>query len=487
MQFNNNKPVNLRIVKLIMQETGTYNPQYSRPYTTQFDGQTLNAVVERVVDRNMGKFDQAALSGLSSSFISPTPTPEAMIPIVNGWNEKRARFLMEVNFDFQLGGSSTSYIQGYTSFPGITASQSIASDMEFYINSIITTKKTSYQTPYGMQVAETVTDNSHLLCSNNWNSISQPGQQRLMRPQDVFCNMQTSHIPGSYGGDITDIMDGRTILRSEATKSSRINGLGGAYASKIIDGYLTSSSLSDFGQSESAIISNSISQVHELQAMTDPFLAALASVTSYGVTNKFRYTDLTRLDPNVQYVTNYAIAGPTQMLQPHYAGQTAAWHSTDRATLAATILSQAVPAIMMDLMINRMVFKSTNHDITGQMNTVIIDGKSFSNTDMTRNFEMFKRRLEKEVLLDLTYNNQISYAIDMRVDLLGETWIGISIDGQPTIDYVTPSFCDNLFVPVITNSAATVQTLTHDFENLVGYIKDAGSTMKAPTALGGLV
>ena len=467
------KSTNLRIVRLIMQETGTYNQQYSRPYQTHCDHTTLAAVTERVIDRNGGRFDSAALSGLAGSFIAPTSTPESIIPIVNGWNEKRARFLMEVDCQFQVGGSSTTYIQGYTNFPGITMNNSIAPDMEFYINSIITTKKSNVHTPYGMQTYETVTDNSHLLCSNSWSGITQLGQQRMMRPQDVFCNMQASHIPGVYDSDVANVYDGRTILRTEATKSARVNGLAGAYASKIIDGYVIGNSLSDYGQNETNILNRSRSEVNEEQAATDPFLAAMSSITANGITNKFRFSDLVKLDQNVYNVSNYAISGNTQLVQSHYTGQTAQWHGSDRITLGATILSQAVPAIMMDLMINHLIFKSTNHDITGQMQTVIIDGKSFSNMDLTRHLELFKRRLEKEILLDLTFNNQVSYALEMRIDLLGETWIKISLDGQPSVDYVTPSFCDNLFVPVITSNISTVENLTHDFENLVTNVKEA--------------
>lgn len=468
-----NKSTNLRIAKLIMQETGTYNPQYSRPYSTHFDQHTLNSVTERVIDRSNGRFDPAALSGISGTFISPSPTPEAEIPIINGWSEKRARFLMEVECQFQVGSSSSTYIQGYTSFPGITVNNSIAPDMEFYINSIITTRKTQVMTPYGVQEIESVVDNSHLLSTNSWFGVNQPGQQRLMRPQDVFCHMQASHIPGMYDSDITSVYDGRTVLKTEATKSARINGLAGAYASKIIDGYIIGNSVSDFGQSEAAILNRSRSEVNEAQASLDPFLAALSSINLNGITNKFKFTDLERIDPNVRFVTNYAVLGQTQQMQTHHSGQTSAWHGADRATLAATILSQAVPAIMMDLMINRLIFKSTNHDITGQMQTMIIDGKSFSNMDLTKHLDMFKRRLEKEILLDLTFNNQVSYALDMRVDLLGETWVAISIDGQPSVDFVTPSFCDNLFVPVITTNTLTVQNLTADFENLVSNVKEA--------------
>ena len=468
-----NKAKTLRVVNLIMQETGTYNQQFSRPYSTSFDGNTLNSVTERVIDRGNGRIDNAALAGITGTFLTPSSAPDAMIGIANGWNEKRVRFLMEIDCQYQVGGSASSYIQGYTNFPGIGANHSVAPDMEFYINSIITTKKTPVLTPYGVQTFESVTDNSHVLCNNNWSTMNQPGMQRMMRPQDVFCHMQASHIPGIYDTDISSVYDGRTVLRTEAAMSDRVNGLSASYAAKIIDGYVVGNALTSFGQSEANIINRSRSEVSETQASLDPFMSALSNITSSGITNKFRYSDLMKLDPNVDAVSNYVIAGNTQRVMVHQAGQTAGWHGSDRMTLAATILSQSVPAIMMELMINRIIFKSTNYDITGQMQTRIIDGKGFSNMDLTQHMDLFSRRLEKEILQDLTFNNQVSYAIEMRVDLLGETWINISIDGQPAIDYVTPSFCDNLFVPVVTTNVNVVQNLTHDFEALVLNVKEA--------------
>ncbi len=455
-----------------MQETGTYNPQFLRPYVTSFDGPTVDNVTERIVSAGAGRIDPSVLSGITSSFITPSPTPEAIIPIVNGWNEKRIRFLMEVEAQFQTGGSCKSYIQGYTDFPGITANQSIAQDMNFYINSIVTTKITNEFTPSGLKRMETVADNSHLLSSNSWNGVSQPGQQKLMRPQDVFCNMQTSHLPNIYDSDQNSVLDGRTILRTEAVKSSRTNGLAANYATKIIDGYVVGAAVSDYGQNEMNILNRSKQEVAELRAGEDPFLSALASVTNYGISNHFKYSDVAKIDPNVDNVTNYTMMGSTQLSSIHSVGQTANWHGSDITTVSATVLSQSVPALMMELMLSRLVFKSTNHDIQGRINTAIIDARSFANIELSQLLNVFKSRLLTEILNNITSSNHISYMLEMRVDLLGETWIELSIDNNPPVVYVTPSFCDSLFVPVVTSNVSTIQNLTNDFSNLVSNVKE---------------
>jgi hypothetical protein len=469
-----NKSTNIRICKLIMQETGSYNPQYLRPYTTNFDGPTVNNVVDRVISAGSGRIDPSVLSGITGSFISPSSQPEALIPISNGWNEKRIRFLMEVECDYQTGGTSKSYIQGYTNFPGISASHAIAPDMDFFINSIVTTKISIEHNMYGSVMRETVADNSHVLSSNSWMGVTQPGQQQLLRPQDIFCYMQTSHLPGAFDSDQRNVLDVRTILRNDATKSSRTNGLASNYAAKIIDGYVVGATLSDYSQAEMTILDRSRSEVNELRASEDPFLMALSSinVSANGTVNHFRYSDLMKLDPNVDNVSNFVMMGATQKATIHSAGQTSQWHGSDLTTVTATVLSQSVPALMMELMLSRLVFKSTNHDIQGRINTVIIDAGGFANTELTTMLNMFKIRFITEILNNLTNNNHMSYMLEMRIDLLGETWIDLSIDNNPSVTFVTPSFCDNLFVPVVTSNPATIENLTNDFSGLVFNIRE---------------
>jgi len=130
---------------------------------------------------------------------------------------------------------------------------------------------------------------------------------------------------------------------------------------------------------------------------------------------------------------------------------------------------------MMDLMINKIFFRSTNHDIGGIMNTVIIDAKSITNADLTQNFELFKRRLEKEILFDITYGNQDLYMLEMNIDLFGETTISLSVGNSPMTVFSTPSFCDSLMTPVITTNKDNFNALIHDFDVITNNIKQSQS------------
>ena len=469
--MGNNKTTNVRVIKLVMVETGTYNEQYCRPYNTSVDGTVMGVITDRINRGAGASFNASALSGIAGTFISPQAAPESSIGIINGWGERRIRFLLEVECT-QLGGTKTAYIQGFTNFMGVTASGATAPDMEFYINSITYTRKMYRQTPFGMQIHENVIDNSHLLYNNAWSNAFQPGQTRLMRPQDIYKTISLSHLPGVFDQSISGVFDTTSVLRSEAVKSKRSNGLACNYAAGIIDSYCTASELSAYGQSENKILDQSREQVMEGVAGADPFIMALMSVTGGHINNKFKYSDLMSLDLNTDNVATFNVASPAQQRTTHTAGSTSNWHGSNRNTTAASVLSQAVPAIMMDLMIKKIVFKSTNHAFGSQAVTTILAGESFTNMEMEPIVNLFIKRLELEVIQNLTYGGQDSYYIEMRVDLLGETWISIAMCTEPVTDFVTPSFCDALFAPIITNNAETLSGVSNDFSKLIDGVRE---------------
>jgi hypothetical protein len=64
----------------------------------------------------------------------------------------------------------------------------------------------------------------------------------------------------------------------------------------------------------------------------------------------------------------------------------------------------------------------------------------------------------------------IDFEITMTVDVLGETHVTVSMQGGPKYDYVTPSFCDALMAPVLTNNNANLAAIGNDIEQLVSNI-----------------
>jgi hypothetical protein len=478
--LNNRNNVQLRFAKLTMAETGTYNDIMLRPYNVQMDGTMINNITNRVATLGGGKVSGAMLAGIASEAIAPSSEYSYQIAIPNGWGQKRIRFVLEVHCHFGVGSDMIYYFQGYTDFPGVNlATKHIAPEMVFVINSLLGVTRAMVPGPTGMSVRDIVTESSQVLSDPHWQSISQ-GSMLTMRPQDVFTGMQGAYIQQGFSYmNKNNFQDARNVLRSEPVRSNRLNNMPGSYMAKVIDGYTTAQELSGFGQGDADILSRSIEQVYESPLMENPFLRALSNIRGMSqMSNRFLFSDLMAIDPGVAANINFAVVGQTQMVGVHQAGSSEFWNGTNRETIVATLLSHSVPAIMMDLLLNRTIFQATNHTIDGHVEITMVDAKSLSSIDV-RNVNMFQARLEREVLYDISFGNQESYMINMRVDLFGETEIVVSLGSGPMIKYVTPSFCDNLYAPVVTGSAEQFQGVCHDFESLVNNIVQATSTNQA--------
>jgi hypothetical protein len=136
-----NQAARMHVKRLFLMETGTYNTQYRRPYETNVQGPTLNHLADAL--HGTQKYTPSLLAGVANQLIAPSATAEQAAGIVNGWNERRMRFMMEVETKYMAGGTSTSIVLGYTNYPGVIFhSNYIDPKMEFFENSIVTVRTT---------------------------------------------------------------------------------------------------------------------------------------------------------------------------------------------------------------------------------------------------------------------------------------------------------------------------------------------------------
>lgn len=462
--------IGLRVTKLLLVETGSYNNQYRRPYNTKLTGDTMNALTERLTGGST--YEPSQMGGIANQFIAPSATPESQISMVNGWNERRMSFMMEIEHSSQTGGRSVEIVLGYTSYSGVGINGSIDPRMEFFINSTQHVRNSVEYTPMGNQNRQVVSDSSHILVDNGWTGIYNANKEQRMRPEDVYTTMSRAQISGLNDGSL---LDTRAMSTNMAVKSRRSNNSAANYMSQILKGYNQASMSAEFGIGNQELLSMARGFAAEGIASKDPFILAISQIRGMPTGNTFTFNDLVTLDPNVQYVTKAQLMAPTAMAKIHNAGQTAEWSGSDFYTATANILSQSVPSLLMELALTRVVFKTTNRNIGSGVTVGIYDAEGFSNGDYTTALDIFKMRLEHEILRDISFNNGIDFAIEMKVDLLGETWITLSMDGGPLTDYVTPSFADALLTPVLTLDNQRAINLASDFEQLSSHLLDANS------------
>lgn len=457
--------VTMRITRVLLVETGTYGQQWGRPYQTQLNGGILTSLRERM--DGAPDINASVFSGMGASFLTPQAAPERHIDIVSGWNERRIRMMLEVEVQSR-NGAYYEILLGYTDHTGISMSGSIDPNMRFYVNSVMKMRKSFIATPLGNEQRLAVAGAGHVLVNSNWDGVESPNQLSLMRPMDVYSTMGRLELPDLSSMNVRDT---RNMLMDSPKLSRRSNNASSNYAASIVAGYRNASTMQELGQSEQEVLHTAVTYTVEESATGDQVLSALAAFQHVPHTNSFQWRHLERLDPNVNRdeITRVVIRGQTQQsyMGEHYAGQTADWGEASIEAQIATMMSQTVPSLMMEMGLTMLTFAATNRIPGIQRHEVIITGsESFAGGDHSQFLQMMKVRLEVDLLEEISQSNLYDYEIEMSVDVVGETHISISIQGQPTVVYCTPSFCDALLSPVVTASDGRAVELANDFQVL---------------------
>lgn len=460
-----------RIARLIVAQTGTYGEQFRRPYNSVLDGtarsQVLNALEESQT------ITAATLAGVANRFILPTAAPECQAKIQNGWNTPRLRFMMELQHIDMLNSVQSEYIVGYTDHPGMTASGALDPNMVFTVNAInMTSHRQNTSASMGTQVYQDVVDSSSILVNDQYDGLLSPGKLYGLRPEDVYTQIDNRELQQGLGGELC--LPGRSLVTTEARKSRRNNAIAPAYAANILNAYLQTSR-SDSNSAAKEINEVARASVQSLSAQQDSFMQFLKSRGSVDSNYRFTLGDLMLLDPNV---THPSVFQPVPMQASwqstlHYAGATSSWGGSDYTTLFAVTLSQSIPGYMLNHNLNKIAFSSNNRGIGGGINTIPTHYRSFAGmVDLSGQIAAFIYRIENELLKDLSHAGMVSFDLDMICDLLGDTEIKISLNGAPKTPFVTPSYCDSLIAPMMTNNNTVLDGIAGDFSSLMDEISD---------------
>lgn len=469
---------NLTVARFLLQESGTYNPVYSRPYQTHVDKHTLDSLNYRIDQNAEGYVSNELMSGLASNIVFPNATPQGEIYIPNGWTDRRIRFILEVHFTSPTGSQVIYYFQGFTSHLGVTAAGNIDPNMDFMINSLMRISRRQVMTAMGMQNQDVITEKSQVI---NGQLISEGSHENVygMRPMDIFGGIHTGHLEQAinYHNPGSIVTDTRAVHNRDAFLSDKMDSLPSNYLTSVLQHYVRNQSLIEIGSGETDLYSHCRNSAFKPPPEENPFIRAIKNVRGFGTGTTFNFSDLIKIDPNTQNNTNFlSLQGTQRVSQLAVAGQSSYWNSVDRETVVATILSNSVSALMMDLMISKISFRSTNQDFSGMMNTVLIDAKSVTQADMRSSYELFRQRFEREVMYDITFGNQEIYQLEISADLFGDTMIVISLNGESPITYTTPSFCDSLLAPVFSTNKENFHHVVSDFEILFNGISQNTSS-----------
>lgn len=463
-----------QVNKLFLQETGTYNAMYNRPYEVNTQGGALENAISRL-EAAKGELHGGGLAGIGSMLLRPTVNVTqgvSDIYIPNGWSTRRLRFVLEIEVTSRTGSTSIYYFQGFSEFVGVSMQGSIDPRMKFFINSFIRVGRFQVPTATGLAYKDVVQEsaqvlNGQLLYQNNL-------EVRRLRPCDVFAGIQVNHLSAATYGDVIDTRVG-IENGTMSFGSQRANNLPTNYLAKFMTGFKDASNLAAFGTGNEGILSRAqcTTMANESEPGENPVLRAFANIQGITQTVDFSMSDLTQLDPEAPRRTVYNPISQIAYGTLHSTGQSENWSSTRPETQFAAQLANTIPALMMESFISELHFTASNMMGMNQSVCMETHAKALTGADMSGHIALLMRRIQYEVLFDLSYGNQDVYDLIMSVDVFGETRIEVSMYGKSHVLYAVPSFGDGLLAPVYTRGEQQYQQLTNDMEIVTNYIKEA--------------
>lgn len=504
--------------------SGTYNDMSLRPFQPHF--QNESGIVDHFLNSTSGAqtITPESVAPIAGEFLRPSTQALGVAQIANNWQAERLRFMMHITIEVPDTSGSVQYqhkiVQGYTSHVGVDQNGNVDPSMTLHFNGVMSYRESHIQTPHGMTVRPSWTDKpEQILTGTPKVNPGMPNQTtRLMRPRDVFDNMaaiNVSHlggqdaISGHYGhpqqfgnqqfsGQMDDLCT--PFITSPTVKSSRDHTRPSHFVSSIFDAWREASREEEaddtFGVGDPNVQHNTytIAQ-NKLRAKGsfdgDVFFSKLNIETQFAEGGYVTYGELAQVAPEIDNPQVSTIlfrrdvvrqqqkfqGDATEGMFPDVpsAGQGEYWGGENLETIWATILTNSIPALMVDNYLTYAAFHITNQTVDGQPivtplgTNSIIGGDSNALYNFTR---QFLTRIETEVVRSLSRDNLIDYNVTMKIDVAGDTFIRLSLAGKPEVMYSTPSFADSTFSPILAPNAQFVGQMGNQFHQFIGAVGD---------------
>lgn len=482
----------LKLVEMRLQETGTFNPNYIRPYYADINSYTLDNLskgIEQIVrTRGNGEVSSGFLAGKTDGLITVSAAPERAIDIVNGWGERRLRFILEVHLESAYG-TEIYYFQGYSEYYDMTLQSGIINPkMAFFINSYTRVNRSSdpsnpmggymdrvlesYQVLNGRFVASQV-ENTNILGQPN---LSTTPAERVLgaRPMDLVVGIQSNSLfqnVNNYTSDAINI-DTRVGQGNQVFQSGRSAHIPSQMLAKVINTYRNAQTLIDYGQGAENIYDRVIQSNWEQNPYENAFIRTLSDQKGMPeAVNWFTLEDLALIDPTIGTRTHYSpLADQYQVHNVGYSN-TEGWGGSNLQTQIAALTVNTVGSLMQACGLVSVYFTATNMTSIGTEPDVrmLAPGIVISTANPVDAYNLFLQRFKTEVLPDLTKNNQIPIAIRVEADAYNETRVTVGVDIEAPVDYAFPAFCDALTQPTMTTSRDNWNGLVSGIEQIMNY------------------
>ncbi len=471
---------NMTIERLMFFEVGSYHALALRPYQTHTDPQSLNIFND--VTLGGTNLNPNAIAQGCDGLVRPAAQHAGVVNIAGGWDQSRMVFLMNVSVE-KMGVKIYQVLSGYTDYMGLSLQGSLDPNMVLHFNNSVEIRQSQILGANGRQIQMAVRDASHILTDSTGGTNQAGGWGASPSALNYACSMRPQDIFSRTGGSAilqeqvytNSAVDSRVSFMQGPKKSRRSNTSAPIYLSRLLTAQQTAERNSMDAMDDDITIHNAAKgQVMEQSMMDDSFISSLDAYSTIMTTGSISYGQLcqvnTHLD-NICEVVKQKAGGPI-----HHGRDANHWNGANNETLIATILSHSVPALMLDLMLLGVEFTATNSTMDNDYAVAVTGANSFAeNIDLTPYVTRFIDRLKLEILTDVSRRNRLSFGIHMRCDIIADTTIDITLDGN-TERFTMPSFCDALAAPVFTNNRGDLDKVAND-------IMSISTNLEATTAI----
>ena len=472
--FNNGNRFEIReknrigvVKKLILTESDKYRKQFIRPLTTNITNKDLeefkNIVREKELRGAGRQFVENEFTNKLSHTAQLAAMPISESPIINGWDTKRFKFALEV--EWREPGTNRTYIdfiQGYTDEFGYSELRvgqgKLNERMKFFPNSILRISKNIDK--QGNPIVRVI--GNYKLILDETKSLK---NFKVADISTLFTEISAMRTLQDGIKTVTDTSN----LTSPNIIPKEIN-IPVKLISQLIDNIVTTAELSsDFDASDDVyrdMINNALSNYLD----NIDFLKWLVNLKGNDF-YWFTLEELKLLDPFIDKKVKPIIKAPAQQVA-HIVPDTqdsAEVYDSSLETRMAVTLQEAISDLMSECFLESIAFTASN--LSGKMEwaiqnaTPVVEG-----LNPVPFINKFMNMFYKYTWLPLTQHEQIALNIKVVAYMEADTIITIEIDNSGhEIVYKFPTFANSRFSPVIMDQ----NTMALNASN-IGEIVDVG-------------
>jgi len=440
------KPV-VKITHINLIETKRYKDMYIRPYeaSATFNDLTyISETITRLMTQSSVTKEKIknTLSNENPAIIMPSSNVIGVAPIVNGWDEVRFKF--DLVLEISHAGSNVviiNYVQGYSSYKGISYKNTIDDNMELFINSVISLRKIFNQD--GTYIVDII-ENNGIVYDETGITQQQHSFNKLKvtRPDDLLSKVSTLREVDEntqFSFNVGTIDEMQVVNKKLTTPLGHLSETISAIVDSTIDYGAVSTDIDIFDTTSGMLSSMTPENID--------FFSLLRNLKGYPV-KSFTLNDLKLLDPNMPVpnvtISSDAIQG---MVTTNDSAET---YDASFETRISLLIQNSLSNLLDNSVLTDIGFTIENS--SGVPNfTPTFFASLIPDINLMQYVTTLINNFIRDTWAIISNKNQSLIYLDVKC-YGSEMTIEISVNNEPSVIYVYPTFADAKYLPIVMNN-----------------------------------